>query len=86
MPPFLVLIGLGRGSWWVPLPLPVILGWPLIGLAFALATVVEAVACGRRRDGLPGYSRTALLALCQLPGLRVDVRRADGRQLLLRML
>ena len=62
----------------MPLPLPVFLAWPLVLVALAGVTMAERLAV--RRDAVAGLTmaRAGLLALCQLSGLKIDVRSADG--------
>ena len=74
MPPVVALLGIGPGRWWVCLPVPVILLWPLFVLALAVGGLIEAVAT----RGAPLLTRTLGSALLQLHGMKVDVRSATG--------
>ena len=79
MMPVLAVVAAGRGRWVLPLPLPVILLWPLVvlplGAAAAIERLVRSGAGGRRRPTVAG---AALAMLWQLSGLRIDVRSARG--------
>ena len=86
MPPTVALLGLGRRRWLVPLPIPLILAWPLVGLALGVAALIEAVWGRSHRGGSPVFTKAALLALCELHGLQVDFRGARGGRMFLWML
>ena len=75
MPPAVVLIGVGRGPWFVPVPLPVFLLWPL----FAVAVVHRLFA---RHSTAMRLARVALA----MRGLRIAVTGPDGERLLLHVL
>ena len=75
MPPVVVLIGIGRGPWFVPVPLPVFLLWPL----FAVAIVHRLFA---RNSAVMRLARVALA----MRGLRIAVTGPNGERLLLRVL
>ncbi|MCY3620525.1 MAG: hypothetical protein OXH68_02295 [Gammaproteobacteria bacterium] len=75
MPPAVVLIGVGRRAWLVPVPLPVFLVWPL----FALAAVHRLFV----RDS--AAMRLVRVAVA-MRGLRIAVTGPGGERLLLRVL
>ena len=75
MPPAFVLIGVGRGPWFVPVPFPVFLLWPL----FAVALVHRLFA---RNSAAMRLARVAVA----MRGLRIAVTGPDGQRLLLRVL
>ena len=77
MLPAVALLGVGPGGLWVPIP--VILLWPLLFLALAVAGLVEALT----GSGTLPRTRTLWQALCQLHGVKVDVRSATGRRVAL---
>lgn len=85
MMPALGLIAIGsRGRRAVPIPIPLILVWPLVGLGFVVVGLARLV---RRKPGprLAGAT-TALLAFCQLRGLRVDVHSSDDTRVFIRFM
>ena len=74
MPPALALLGVGPGSWWVPIPVPLILLWPLFFLALAVVGLEEAAA-----DAVAFPRTRALwLAFRELRGVKVDFQAATG--------
>ena len=75
MPPVVVLIGVGRGPWFVPVPLPVFLLWPLI-----VAAVVHWLFV--RNSAAMQLARLAVA----MRGLRIAVTGPRGERLLLRVL
>ena len=75
MPPAVVLIGVGRGPWFVPVPLPVFLLWPLFAAAVVHRLFVRNSAAMR-------LARVAVAAR----GLRIAVAGPGGERLLLRVL
>ena len=75
MPPVIVLIGIGRGRWFVPVPLPVFLLWPLF-----VAAVVHRLFV--RNSAAMRLARVAVA----MRGLRIAVTGPDGERLLLRVL
>ncbi|MEE8277195.1 MAG: hypothetical protein V3R89_00525 [Thermoanaerobaculia bacterium] len=77
MLPAVALLGVGPGGWWVPIP--VIVLWPLLFLALAVVGLVEAITS----SGTLPRTRTLWLALCQLHGIKVDVRSATGTRVFL---
>ena len=86
MMPAIALVAFGSGMRW-PIPLPLILLWPLVGLALAL-TAVARRAC--RRPGPTArnvaLAHGALLAFCHLRGVEVDVHTSDGTRVYLRLI
>ncbi len=82
MLPAFGLFAMGPGRWWIPLPLPLVLFWPVIGLALGVVALVDKVRGGARGTGSLARARVVLLALCQLHGLKVDVRTATGMRVL----
>jgi len=75
MIPALLLVGVG----WqrrVPLPLPLIVLWPLVLLAAGLTALYRLAA--RSTPVLP----PVLAVLFQLSGLRIDVRSRNGTGIL----
>lgn len=82
MMPALGLIAIGSGGRRAfPIPIPLILIWPLVGLGFVVVGLAHVVW---RKPGpkLVG-ARTALLAFCQLRGLKVDVHSSDDKRVLI---
>lgn len=75
IPPVLVLVAFGRGPWMVPVPIPVLLLWPLAPLVIAHGRIAR-------------YPRgIALLRLAVAArGLRVSLRSGSGERFLLRVL
>jgi hypothetical protein len=82
----MALLGLSRGRWGITLPIPVILAWPLVGLALGGVWLWEAGRDRGQEQRPPGLAKTALLAFCQLHGLKVDIQSARGRRVRLWML
>jgi hypothetical protein len=83
--PALVLFGIGSGGRRpFPWPIPVILLWPFVGIAFLVATVAGWVA----REPAPPLVTLGVLcrAFCQLRGLEVDVRSKKDECVHLRFL
>ncbi len=74
MPPAVVLIGVGRGPWFVPVPLPVFVLWPLLAVAIVHGLFVHESAAMR-------LARVAVA----MRGLRIAVTGAGGERLLLRV-
>ncbi len=83
MIPAVGLILLGKTRWSVPLPLPVFLAWPLVLVALGGVTVAEHLVARRHAVPRLTLARAGLLALCQLSGLKIDVRSADGTRVLI---
>lgn len=81
--PVVALLGLGFGRFCVALPIPVILAWPIVGLPLGLVAALQACRRGASRGGRPGLASTVLLALCQLHGLKIDLRSARGERMFL---
>ena len=82
--PVLGVVAVGGRRWAVPLPLPLIVVWPLVLLPLGAAAALERLfrwgAEGPRRPTVAG---AALAMLWRLSGLRVDVRTARGVRVLL---
>lgn len=74
MPPAVVLIGVGRGPWFVPVPLPVFLLWPLFVAAILHRLFV-------RSSTAMHLARVAVA----MRGLRITVTGPRGERLLLRV-
>lgn len=78
MMPALVVIGVSRRKL-IPIPLPVLVLWPLVLLAFAAVwTLRLGLAVLGRPPGVLETAETGLRALFELAGLRIDVESADG--------
>ncbi|MDE0660577.1 MAG: hypothetical protein F4029_18145 [Gammaproteobacteria bacterium] len=75
MPPAVVLVGIGRGPWFVPVPVPVFLLWPLF-----VAAVVHRLFV--RKSAAMRLARMAVA----MRGLRIAVTGPGGERLLLRVL
>ena len=84
MIPTLGVVAMGGRRWMVPLPLPLFLGWPLVLVPLGAAVVIERLfrsrAVGRSRPTVAG---AVLSLVCQLSGLRVDIRNVRGVRLLI---
>ncbi len=78
MIPAIGLILIGRARWTVPLPLPIFLAWPFVLVALGGVTLAERIIGRRETRGGLTMVHGGLSALCQLSGLRVDVRATDG--------
>ena len=74
MPPAVVLFCVGKGPWFIPVPLPVFLLWPLFAVA-----IVHRLFVGNSRA-----MRLARVAVA-MRGLRIAVRGPGGERLLLRV-
>lgn len=87
MMPALGVVGVGGRRWALPLPLPLVLLWPLalvsLGAAAGLERLLRPSAAGPRRPTVAG---TVLAMLGQLSGLRIDVCTARGVRVLLWLL
>lgn len=87
MMPVLGVIGVGGRRWAVPLPLPVVLAWPLVlvplGVAAGLERLLRPSAAGA---GRPTVAGAALAMLWELSGLRIDICTARGVRVLLWLL
>ncbi len=85
--PVLGVVGVGGRRWAVPLPLPLILLWPLVlvplGAAAGLERLLRPGAAGPRRPTVGG---AVLAMLWQLSGLRIDICSARGVRVLLWLL
>ena len=79
MPPAIALLGVGPGSWWVPIPVPLILLWPFFFLALAVVGFKEAAADA----GAFPRTRALWLAFRELRGVKVDVQSATGTRVFL---
>ena len=83
MMPVLGVVGVGERRWVLPLPLPVVLLWPLVLLPLGAAAGIERLLrrspAGLRRP----VAGAALALLWQLSGLRIDFRAARGVRLLI---
>ncbi|MCY3844457.1 MAG: hypothetical protein OXH69_13060 [Acidobacteria bacterium] len=87
MMPVLGVVGVGGRRWAVPLPLPLVVLWPLVlvplGAAAGLERLLRPSAAGPRRPTVAG---AVLAMLWQLSGLRIDVCSARGVRVLLWLL
>ena len=87
MMPVLGVVGVGGRRWAVPLPLPLVLLWPLVlvplGAAAGLERLLRRSSAGRRRPTVAG---AVLAMLWQLSGLRIDICFARGVRVLLWLL
>ncbi len=75
IPPVLVLLAFGRGRWVVPVPIPVVLLWPL---------ALPVIAHGRIARDPRGIALLRLAAAAR--GLRVSVRSGSRERFLLHVL
>ena len=78
--PAVALVGIPGRRRLPPVPIPLIILWPLVPLCLAVA--------GLLRFGRPTEAamlRTATLAFCQLRGLVVEVDTADRKQVRIRL-
>ncbi|UCF69028.1 MAG: hypothetical protein JSV80_07030 [Acidobacteriota bacterium] len=75
MPPMLLLLRIGV----VPLPLPLVLLWPIAGLVWA-GVWIAALTVGRSPRNSPGTGHVlaGLALLASLRGLRLDVTPREG--------
>jgi len=79
MPPAILLLGVGRRGWL--LPLPVFLLWPLALLAALVIGVARLILPARGpRSAVWRWGWIGLRAFCQLHGTRVDVRSNNGER------
>ena len=78
MIPAIGLIRIGKARWTVPLPLPVFLAWPFVLVALAGVALTERLVNRRSTHSKLTMAGGGLLALCQLSGLKIDVRSTDG--------
>ena len=78
MIPVIGLIRIGKARWTVPLPLPVFLAWPFVLVALARVTLTERLVNRRSTHSKLTMARGGLSVLCQLSGLKIDVRSTDG--------
>lgn len=76
MPPALLLVRVGRIRWLV-LPLPFFLLWPLLLLAWLGLGLAWLATSGRPRPRALLAGFTALRAIGELPGTRIDLRGKD---------
>ncbi len=78
MIPAIGLILIGGAGWTVPLPLPIFLAWPFMLVALGGVTLAERVVDRHDTRGGLTMMHGGLSALCQLSGLRIDVRSTNG--------
>jgi len=76
MMPALALIGIPGPRWLPPIPVPLLLAWPLIWLCLGLARLLD-----RDRPDQAAKLRTAMLVFRELRGFSIDVDTADHKQL-----
>jgi hypothetical protein len=82
IPPALIVVGVAGK----PIPLPVLLLWPLLPIALVLATVILPMI---RLEGTTARQRAVLplvawRLLAAARGLRIDIRCADGTRVYVR--
>ena len=75
MPPALVVVAFGRGRWLLPLPLPVILLWPL-----ALPAIIHCLLVRNSR------AIHILRVVAATKGFRLNVRGSAGERFLIRVI
>ena len=75
MIPIVGLIRVGKARW---VPLPVFLVWPFVPVALGAVAVTERLVSSPSTLSKLTMVRGGLLALCQLSGLKIDVRSTDG--------
>ena len=81
--PGLIAFG-SRKRWLAPLPIPVILLWPLILLGPAGVFFAQGILpLSGSSSALVAAGKTGLIAFCQLRELKVDVRSSDGTRVLI---
>ena len=77
MPPAILLLRIGTGPLY--LPLPVLLLWPLLAVAYLLVLPVLVLTRGRALRWRPLQGLFTFLEMFRhLRGLHVDVRSRDG--------
>ena len=86
MMPAIALVAFGSRVRW-PIPLPLILLWPLVGLALG-ATALARLVCPRPGPAARklALAHTALVAFCHLHGVEVDVHSSDGTRVYVRLI
>ena len=77
IPPTIAVLGLGGSRRWVPLPIPLVLAWPLVAVALGITAICQRIA-GVHPGQAVGVARAILVALCHMSGLTVDVLTARG--------
>ena len=85
--PVVGVVAVGGRRWAVPLPLPLVLAWPLVLVPLGVAAGIERLLRpGAAGAGRPTVAGAALAMLWQLSGLRIDIRSARGVRVLLWLL
>ena len=75
-PPILLILSFGSDG--IPIPLPLFLLWPFIGLAWLTLTLVQLFIWSQRGRGMIAFAKHALAIFCRLSGMRVDVESKNG--------
>ena len=83
MMPLVGLVAVGGRRWAVPLPLPLVLLWPLVLVPLGAAAGLERLLRAEAGAGRPTVAGAALAVLWQTSGLRIDIRSARGVRVLL---
>ena len=85
MMPAVAVVGFApRGKGYFPVPLPLVLLWPLIGLGLATTASIERVTKGGPTPTVSSLE-AAMVAFCRLRGLEIDLRSARGQRVRIRV-
>ena len=76
-PPALLILSFGKNG--IPIPLPLFLLWPFIGLAWLILTLVQCFVWSQSGRRWIGFAKHALAVSCRLSGIRLDVESKNGR-------
>ena len=81
MPPFFLLLGIGKQARF-PLPIPIVLLGPFVLVGWALLFLVGLfLPPGSRPGRIVRFARVALTLTMRLSGLKINVTTADGTAL-----
>jgi len=81
MMPALALVGIPGPRWLPPVPLPLVLLWPLVLVCLGIARLLN-----RDRPAEAAKLRTAMMVFRELRGLAIDVETADHKQVRIRFI
>lgn len=84
MPPALMLIGIGVRPRF-PIPIPLLLLWPLLAFSWLVLRTLEFAARSARPRGWT-LGRRGIEAFCRLSGSAIDVDSASGGGFHIRLL
>jgi hypothetical protein len=79
MMPALALVGIPGPRWLPPLPIPLLLLWPLVVICLGVVRLLR-----RKRPDAAAKLRAAMLVFRALRGLTIDVTAADRRPVRIR--